>query len=46
MCDDPMYVTSNYIEKQGIVGCFAGDIHMIVSLYNNNPRQGDSILKK
>ena len=31
MCDDPMYVKSNYVEKKGIVGCFAGDIYIIIS---------------
>ena len=30
MYDDPRYVKSNYIEKQGSVGCFAGDIHIII----------------
>ena len=30
MCDDPIYVISNYVEKKGIIGCFAGNIHIIV----------------
>ena len=29
MCDNPMYVKSNYKEEKGIVGCFAGDEHVI-----------------
>ena len=40
MFDNPMYVKSNYIEKKGIVGCFAGDIHIIKLLSSSGILMG------